>query len=312
MPALEKFSALAAASMLFVSASCASQTAQSQPEEIITYKTTELFTQGPYRFASEQLFSQSPGEPAPLGMEETLIVFKDGQEIHREEGWRWEVYNSPAAPTVGSDITGDGIPDVILIEDTGGSHAPWTFYIFELRDGLPVHTFAPMVNFKQLDETPALELSVRDDNFEDWKAPAFQSAFPDVAMRYRNGAYELAPDLMRAPPPSPAEFDELVQNSRSGDGWKMTTAPRNGEFAWDIGYQFLSEVIDLIYNGHADLVPKFANDAWPPAKPGKQEFIQELMECRIRMSSYWPAIAALNNLPPDPPIGRCLRGTNEG
>jgi len=306
---------LAAVATLVAGATHAATATPDEPNQDITYKTSQLFAQGAYRFMVEQKFAKSPDDTEPLDMEQTLIVLKDGREIHRREGWRWEVDGTPdlpdaryVAPKPGSDITGDGIPDVVLRDYSGGAHCCSTYYVFELRDSLPVHQLVAgdhAALFKQMDDRPALEVELSDDNYAYWRSSFIDSAAPKVVLRYRAQAYEIAPDLMRAPPPSQADMAQWAEESRADYGWKMETKPRGADDASDLGGVFLDKVTQLIYQGHADLVQTFVDLAWPSAKPGKDAFVAELMECRIRNSDYWPAVAALNGLPADPPIGRC-------
>ena len=314
MTAISTFCTAAVAAALIVSAGCTAQTVQKEPAEDISYQSTELFAQGAYRFVSEQRFSKSPEDAEPFGLEETLVVFKDGREIDRRKEWRWEVYQAegfskaPPSPKPGADITGDGTPDIVLMEYSGGAHCCSTYYIFELAEPLRVtkiYTGDAPLFFEQLDDSPSLEVKLFDDNFSYWRAAYANSAAPEVVLRYRDGAYQPAPDLMRGPAPSQRELEEWARQARSAGDWIMTTKPRGSDSNYDVSSDLLIPLIDLIYRGHADLVRRFTDMAWPAAKPGKAAFIEELMECRIRRSKYWPAVAAMNGLPADPSIGKC-------
>jgi len=301
MTAKTRARAALVASALLAAASCAAQPASRAPQLETAVETRELFAHGAYRFLIEQRFVKELGETEPTPMEETLIVLKDGREIERREGWHWNAFE-PA-----EDITGDDVPDIVLTDYSGGAHCCTTYYIFELGDRPLVHELYVadyVASFEQLDNGPALEIVTYDTNYAYWRASFVSSARARVVLRYRDGVYEAAPDLMRAPRPSPAELTRWATEARNG-WWDMETLPRGSDRALDLNGLFVNSVVGLIYKGHADLVPAFVDLAWPAAKAGKQDFIEELMECRIRKSDYWPTVAAMNGLSADAPAGDC-------
>ncbi len=262
----------------------------------------ELAVVSDYRFVTEQTVIYEDGVEyndmnPPLRMETTLIIYKGNQEIHREEEWRWEIGRHH--PKSGTDVTGDGSPDVVLTEYSGGAHCCFTYYIFELREPLnriKLYTGDGLASFEELDELPGLELVVSDDNFTYWTKGFAGSPFPDIGLRYKDGDYKPDVDLFWRPALSDAQLNKLVAEVPK-DEWELDT-----DYLPD---EFLSGVTDLIYAGHVDQALQFIELAWPSDKPGQDEFIAELFQCRLRRSQYWPAIAQLNGLQPDEPRKDC-------
>lgn len=262
----------------------------------------DLAVVGDYRFATEQKVIYEDGVQyddmhPPLYMETILIVYKGGREIHRMEGWRWEI--SDRDPKPGTDVTGDGSLDVILTEYSGGAHCCFTTYIFELRGPLnmiTLYTGDGGASFEDLDELPGLEIVVSDDNFTYWINGFAGSPFPQVVLRYTNGTYQLDLDLTWQPRLAESNLLRLATEVKNGE-WHL-----NADYLPD---DFLSVITDLIYAGHFDQALEFIELAWPPNKPAQDEFVAELFQCRLRRSEYWPAIAELNHLAPEQPLAGC-------
>jgi hypothetical protein len=71
-------------------------------------------------------------------------------------------------------------------------------------------------------------------------------------------------------------------------------------------------IIDLVYSGDMATVRALIDGDWPLAAPGKEAFLREFLECQLRRSHYWPAIARLNNVPAAPPSKGCPSGLESG
>lgn len=238
-------------------------------------------------------------EGKPLLIEQTLVVSKNGREVFRETGYRWYIANE--VPKLGVDITGTGQPNVVLSEYSGGAHWCTTNYIFELGDPFKVikirsHDFP--VSFKELDGRPGLEIILLDTIFLFWKTGLPDSPTPKVILRYGQGGYRIATDLMKTPPMNRKEMLRHAKEIRTSTLWgRYECCPLDD--------RLLRVAVDLIYTGNAEQAREFADLAWPPSFPGKKEIVTELFQCQMRHSNYWKDIAAMNGLPPGPPIGDC-------
>lgn len=238
-------------------------------------------------------------EGKSLLLEQTLVVSKSGQEVFRKVGHRW--YISDKHPKIGTDITGTGRPNAVITEYSGGAHCCNGNHIFELGEPFKVveiHSRDFPIRFKELDGRLGLEIILLDTIFLFWKTGLPDSPTPKVILRYGQGGYRIATDLMKAPPMNRKELLRRAKEIRTSTLWgRYECCPLDD--------RLLRVVVDLIYTGNAEQALEFADLAWPPSFPGKKEVVTELFQCQMRHSDYWKDIAAMNGLPPAQPVGDC-------
>lgn len=108
-------------------------------------------------------------------------------------------------------------------------------------------------------------------------------AMPHVVLRYRDGSFHLASDLMRKSGPSLHELETRAAEIGANPGWGSGNVP--GEF-----WQY---VIDLTYSGDIGAVNQFAEMAWPSKRTDRQHRMQEFFD-KLSKSPYWHDIQVLN------------------
>ena len=180
---------------------------------------------------------------------------------------------------VGTDITGDGVPDVVVQAFTGGLHCCSQAIILSLGDSLAdlgsIDGADGEVEFEDLDGDSLPEARVGDWRFAYWRDyPFVETEAPSVILKFRDGAFRPACDLMRDDPP-----DERTLRQRARElsrGWVAGDPPPD---LW--GY-----AVDLVYAGHPDLAWRFLDLAWPTRVPGKDEFVRDLKD-RLNGSPCW-------------------------
>ena len=123
----------------------------------------------------------------------------------------------------GDDLNGDGIPDVVVQEYTGGAHCCTTWHIFTLSNPLrQIAEFeaqhSDLFPFADVNNDGKLELVKFDWTFAYWKASFADSPALRLYYTWRNGAYEFAPDLMRKPPLNADELEKRGREGRMGTG----------------------------------------------------------------------------------------------
>ncbi|MCB9844760.1 MAG: hypothetical protein H6811_02070 [Phycisphaeraceae bacterium] len=185
----------------------------------------------------------------------------------------------------GDDLTGDGRPDIVVREWSGGAQCCYTFYLLTLGD--PVEELArvdadhgELSGFDDVDGDGIVEFVGNDWTWAYWKTSFAESPAPRVILRLAGSDLRLAPDLMQSPAPTQEEMEHRVERVLLSDRWTDQTPPSD---LW-------GEALDLIYCGHEDLAWKFVVWAWPDGRPGRDAFIAEL-RASLDKSPYYRQLA---------------------
>lgn len=303
--------AICIALLLLGSCSSANRPAENVAQRV-KVETEQIGGSNYYTFVREAHFFLEPDGSTIKNYENLIVLYLD-EEIWRIRGSNWSGlrdWDGPITePATGRDITGDGIPDAILMNEEEGSHGPIIYYIFHMGLGDPLRVTVLDggdcgIAFKDLDGDGVFELKTCDMAFMSWHGGPGYSARPHVTLRYQNGIYVYDTVRMRQPMPPATLMSQGVARIQKDEAWQQ-------EAPYDIP-QFLIKVLtDMAYSGNIAGAHQFLDLAWPANRSGKDAFAAELFECRLRKSQYWPAIAAMNGLPADKPVGECP-GTEEG
>ncbi|HYB92060.1 MAG TPA: hypothetical protein VEC38_13575 [Candidatus Binataceae bacterium] len=199
----------------------------------------------------------------------------------------------------GTDLTGDGQPDLVVSGYSGGANCCLNFYIFELGrkfrmigviDALDDDHESP--HFVHLEPGAGRQIVLRDWTFAGWHASFADSPAPLVFLHYRDGRYRLSGELMRESAPS------LTMLKSRAERVKLDAMAANEDaerVSWPNGSlpsELWSMMLDLIYTGHADLSWKFLDLAWPPNVAGKDRFLSDFKK-QLELSRFWPELRAM-------------------
>jgi hypothetical protein len=203
---------------------------------------------------------------------------------------------------MGMDVTGAGQPDLVISEWLGGANCCLTLHIFEIGptfkklgtidagygDSGP-HFLSPAKDSK----VTGLSVQIHDWTFANWNTDFADSPAPKVILRYSDNAYRIAPDLMRAPPPSPSDLATRAAAVKS-----YAPSAKGGEWPRaQVSPDLWGTMLDLIYSGHAEEAWKFLDAAWPAKVTGKDKFARDF-RTQLSKSKYWPAVEAMNSTKP--------------
>jgi hypothetical protein len=221
----------------------------------------------------------------------SLDIFTDGKLVRHITGTNFSLgdFVEPLEGwTNGSDINGDSVPEVVVMEDSGGAHCctSWRIFhagetveqIYEFSNG---HTdFFPFLDARH---DGNLALTVYDWTFAYWKTAFASSPAMRLLYVWRNGTYNFSPELTRTPPFSEDDLREKVD----GLDWDQSAREANAP------PQFWADMLDLIGTGHADQLATYVRMAWPADRPGKSAFLSEFA-AQLRKSAYWAQLNELN------------------
>ena len=247
-------------------------------EPVIAPRPPQQIVVGRYRAVASQ---HSLGEGA-------FELYLDGSRIMRLEGGSFSLADLDGAPASwknGNDITGDGTPDLVVQEYSGGAHCCSTWRIVSLfsppTSSPPTvlleldNGHSPNFPFRDFDGDGVFEVQRDDWTFAYWNAPFSDS--PPISLTYRlqDGKLAFAPDLMRKPPLSAEEL-----RSRSAAlNWEESAVEND----FHVPPQLWAELITLIQTGNHRQVEQFTRLAWRPSAVVTPElflaaFYQQLRE----------------------------------
>jgi len=182
-------------------------------------------------------------------------------------------YTEQIVAPIGKDITGNGEPNLVVVLHGGGTAGFGTYYIFEI--GQEFRKIAIIddhlgTEFTDLDGDSKLEIVVGDYAFKSFARCNACYRAPDVVLRYQDGAYRIAVDLMRKPAPSREDLEGRAQQVQ--------------ENTFD---NLLATMLELLYTGHPDLAWEFVEMAWPHNIGGKDDFLNQF-RAKLKGSRFWP------------------------
>jgi len=190
----------------------------------------------------------------------------------------------------GNDITGDGNPEIVVSHWSGGAHCCFDYYVFSLGEEFNlIQKFeiddCSAATFEDLDNDGIFEFIGADFAFAYWHASFANSPAPQVVLKYADGEYKLALDLMAKPLPTLINEEviladqELKEHYCSKEYWSWQ---KEGvcitSDVWD-------HMLDLIYTGHPDEAWKFLDRVWKGKESTKQWFIYDFKR-RLVTSHY--------------------------
>ncbi len=237
----------------------------------------------PGRLAS--LFERVRGDRPQAGFE----ILKHGRRVHAQYGCNFGIAEVDGSGEVmGSDITGDGRPK-IAVTDELGRQGGGSLFIFQcgeqFRPIAVVESLGKFPTLKDLDGDGIPELIVSDNEFYHWPVCMDGEPMPEVVLRWREGKYVAAKDLMRKPAPSSEELKAKAKELRASPAWGSGSAPGG---VW-------TNALALMYEGHEALGWAFVEAAWKPGFPGKgdsskEQIIDYYLRGKLENSIYWPEI----------------------
>lgn len=256
------------------------------------------------RFESSRLEDLCERLPRPLSKLQNRIpglrertgfeVRKNGRRVYSAYGANVFIAefgsNSVAA---GIDITGDGTPK-LAITDSFGRNGGGSIILFEcgkqFRQIARVDSLEFFPELQDVDGDGIPEVIASDNAFYHWPVCRDGEPMPQVILRWRNGKYVVAPDLMFKPAPAQQDLEAKAAEIRSSPEW--------GPSDHDAPTALWTNAVALIYSGHEDLAWKFVDAAWKPGFPSegasttKASLIEYHLRSRLEGSEYWAELLA--------------------
>ena len=194
-------------------------------------------------------------------------------------------------PKVGDDFTGEGMPELLISESSGGAHCCYTFHLFRLGP-----------QFSHIQDIPLLDADesafVRRPGVKGLVLASFDfSAFAYFPKGFANSpagrlflsfqADRFRPDarLMKADAPTDKQITDCAALFKPSREWRKFQP---------LGVWYYAT--DLIYTGNAVQAWKFLDAAWGGDDKGKKKYLDDYRQ-RFRKSAYYPELMQLQQAP---------------
>jgi hypothetical protein len=257
----------------------------------------------PFKDYEIRLYAQPDCDAEPESRIAGLQILKDGKQVYVQTGYSFapgyplEQDQPPDSvkPAVGMDFSGEGLPELLLSEWSGGAHCCYTFHLFRLG-----------TSFSKIQDIPLLDADesafVRRPNVKglviasaDYSAFAyFPSSFAGspagrVFLSFQDGRFRPDASLMKAGAPKAGEAEKCAALFKPSRDWKDTKGAGQPLGMWYYA-------TDLIYTGNEAQAWAFLDAAWGGSASDKKKYLDEY-RTRLKKSAYYPELKSLQKAP---------------
>ena len=247
-----------------------------------------------------RLYDDSRCEAEPETPKAGFEILKEGHRVAGGTGYSYAIGyalqedQSPDSVRlkVGDDLTGEGMPDLLISEWSGGAHCCYTFYLFQLGtefrkiQSLPLQD-ADESAFVRRPGVKGLVLASSDYSaFAYFPKDFAGSPAGRVFLSYRQGQFRLDAALMHANAPKPGEIGQCAALFKKSRDWKSSQPMGMWYYA-----------TDLIYTGHESDALRFLKESWGGGAADRDKYLGEYQR-RLRNSVYYADLSLLQNVGP--------------
>ncbi|HEV2110945.1 MAG TPA: hypothetical protein VGT99_06310 [Gammaproteobacteria bacterium] len=192
----------------------------------------------------------------------------------------------------GDDISGEGVPELLISEWSGGSHCCYSFHLFRLGDEFKRIQSIPLFDADEsaFVRRPGIKGLVLDS--ADYSAFAyFPAGFAGspagrVLLSFQQGRFRLDLGLMKADAPAKGAIDKCAALFKKSRDW------RDGQ---PMGMWYYAT--DLIYTGNEPQALTFLDKSWGGSAADREKYLGEY-EKHLSKSIYYPQLKLLQELGP--------------
>lgn len=240
-----------------------------------------------------------PGERHSTGFE----ILKDGNRVYAGSGYSFAIGyflaqdQSPDSVKlkVGDDFTGEGVPELLISEWSGGAHCCYTFHLFRLGDAFSHIQDIPLLDADEsaFVRRPGIKSLVLVSN--DYSAFGYfpknfaESPAGRVFLSFQDGKFRPDARLMKANAPTDAEIAKCAGLFKPSLAWKQESNAGQPLGMWYYA-------TDLLYSGNADAAWEFLDAAWGGSAADKKRYLDDYRR-RFRKSTYYQDLMRLQQAP---------------
>ena len=208
-------------------------------------------------------------------------ILRNHRRVYCDYGTDFSFAKVGSNTVAGLDVTGDGTPKVAL-NQSRGRQGGGSIIVFEcgvsFRKISEIDSLGTYPKLRDLDGDGIPELVVSDDAFYHWPICRDGEPIPEVILRWRNGKYVAAKDLMYKPAPTKEAIEATVAAIRASTDWDAESCQAPPAL-W-------TNAIALMYSGHERLGWELVESAWKPWFPYKKELVESYLLGRLEDSVY--------------------------
>jgi len=240
---------------------------------------------------------------------EKLQVFQKGHLVFETENYNIfdpERPEDQTNPPLMTDLTGEGWPCLVVASYSGGAHCCSKLDIFQLGSEFKhlgsIDLEHGGAEFVDLDGNGIPEVKLNDWSYA-YVFASFSGVFaPEKILRYKDGQYVAAPELLFTDPPTKEEYDSLVKElfeayAPQPDGDELILSPDK----WGGNAKLWNVMLELTYKGHLELAMKLFDQCWQAEWPDKDTALDEFWDA-VGRSEYGRTVVEAQgfSLPPSP------------
>ncbi|HEY3643965.1 MAG TPA: hypothetical protein VGM16_01390 [Gammaproteobacteria bacterium] len=226
-------------------------------------------------------------------------IWNGSQRVYVQTGYSFAVGYALAQdqppdsvkPKLGADFTGEGVPELLISESSGGAHCCYTFHLFRLGPQFSHIQDIPLLDddeaaFVRRPGVKGLVLAAADYSaFANFPKGFAGSPAGRVFLSFQDGRFKPDAGLMKSNAPADAEIAKCASLFKPSRDWKEGQPSGLWYYA-----------TDLIYTGNADAAWKFLDAAWGGSATDKKQYLDDYRR-RFMKSAYHPELMQLQQAP---------------
>ena len=251
------------------------------------------------RIIDEQIFGEYTYRcyTGPPYRENVFRIYKGEELVYQSKiGYALWLRKEDELYSPGDDITGDDIPNLIVMHSGGGNSSfNKSCYVFSLGDQFRLIQVLPEGKFVDINQDGKLDCIAYQPGFTFWHACHAGSPLPKIVYEYCDNEYLLAPALMYQPLPGEEELNQTIEEVKKRcakakkEKWRDAHCWHNEEVYLESSvWRYM---LDLMFSGHPDEAYDFLDRVWPEGEKGKSSFIYDFE--KPLNETIWPALVPI-------------------